>query len=107
MRTVRCSGRRAPVHAGIHTHTHTHTHTYVADGNNKLFVKPLLPVGEKEGGKRALDEDGGGDDEGAGADPAAEGGAWEEPDAVLSGVSETLNSVQTSRLITYLKNLKI
>ena len=54
--------------------------------NNRLLVEPLLPAGAEEGGERAPDEDGGGDDEGAGADPAAEGGAREEPDAVLPGV---------------------
>ena len=83
----------------------THTHPYVADGNNKLLFKPLLPVGEKEGGKRAPDEDGGGDDEGAGTDPAAERGAREEPDAVLPGVSETQNSVQIWTLITHTSTL--
>ena len=63
--------------------------------NNRLLVEPLLPAGAQEGGERAPDEDGGGDDESAGTDPVAEGRAREEPHAVLAGVRETLNSVQT------------
>ena len=73
---------------------------------NISLVEPLFPTGAEEGGERASDEDGGGDDEGAGADPTAEGGAREEPDAVLPRVRGTQTSAQHPTLITHLHTIQ-